>query len=360
MNMKMMCQCPKCNLIYETGVQFCRCGTNLDQYRKNVWLDTDGNVWDRPPAYPMSPTSPPKPKRRHTGIIIAVVIACVVLILGGAGGYIMYDRNTITRECEQIISRVDGGIYYSEGSGWTIPSSADSDAEELRRLTSRIWTDRRTRNRAEEECNLIEGINCINILNNDYKTMSIDNMEILLDKIVRVERIVKEDPSYGELRSYVDYMTRKIANGGEEYVDITGITVKDLLADMDMTKEEFYEEFGLPDDFPVIASETEAMYTIPIKSYVGMYDLDFDTAKELLNIPDRTEDGTPITEDTPWGIAQGEVSVAAYVGDSGDGAEVAEFKEEFGFGSEVTADTKWKEVRNAVDAANRDSGNFDE
>lgn len=137
------------------------------------------------------------------------------------------------------------------------------------------------------------------------------------------------------------------------YVDVTGNTIGDIAESMGMNVEDFKEEFGLPKDMPASTNEMTAMYFIPASNYGSMYGLDFATMKDILHIPDTTEDGEPITEDTLWGIVQGEITIADYVGDTGDGEAVKSFKEEFGFGDDITGETKWKVVRNTVDEANR-------
>lgn len=137
------------------------------------------------------------------------------------------------------------------------------------------------------------------------------------------------------------------------YIDVTGNTIGDIAESMGMHVNDFKEQFGLPEDMPASTTEMVAMYTMPAKNYGQMYGLDFATMKDLLHIPDTTEDGEEITEDTPWGVVQGEVSIADYVGDTGDGQAVESFKEEMGLGDEVTGETKWKEVRNTVDEKQR-------
>ena len=137
------------------------------------------------------------------------------------------------------------------------------------------------------------------------------------------------------------------------YVDVTGNTVGDIAESMGMNVEDFKERFELPEDMPASTNEMTAMYFIPARVYGGMYGIDFETMKELLNIPDTTEDGEKITEDTLWGVVQGEVTIADYVGDTGDGEAIKKFKEEMGLGDEITGEMKWKEVRNIVDEANR-------
>ncbi len=137
------------------------------------------------------------------------------------------------------------------------------------------------------------------------------------------------------------------------FVDITGNTIGGIAKSSDTSVEDFKKQFGLPDDMPASTIEMAAMYMLPAKNYGMMYGIDFATMKDLMHIPDTTEDGTEITEDTPWGVVQGEIAIADYIGDTGDGAALKDFKDEFGFGDEITGETKWKEVRNVVDEKTR-------
>ena len=72
--------------------------------------------------------------------------------------------------------------------------------------------------------------------------------------------------------------------------------------------------------------------------------MDFNTIKEVLKFPD------DVDEDTAWGDAIGQVTLGDYVGED----NLAEFKETYGFGDDITADTLfWKDVRQTVDEKSR-------
>lgn len=127
------------------------------------------------------------------------------------------------------------------------------------------------------------------------------------------------------------------------YVNITGRTIADIAKENDMELSELLEQYGLPADMPGNTQESAAYYNMPVKMVAQMYGMGFEDLKALLGI----EEG--ITEDTPWGEAEGEVTLEKYIGaDSLDS-----FKEEYGFGDEITGETKWKEVRNTVDNASK-------
>ena len=123
------------------------------------------------------------------------------------------------------------------------------------------------------------------------------------------------------------------------YVDISGKTVQDLIDQQGITLEEFLETYGLPSDMPADTIEAAAYYTIPVKNIAQMYGMDFESLKEKLQFPDT------ITEDSTWGEAEGEVTLANYIGED----NLEEFKSQYGLGDNVTGETKWKEIRNTVD-----------
>lgn len=126
------------------------------------------------------------------------------------------------------------------------------------------------------------------------------------------------------------------------YIDVSGKTIGEVADNSGMSLEDFLESFGLPKDMPSNTAESVAYYFIPAGKIAPMYRMDFETLKTTLGLPDE------ITEDTPWGEAEGEAKLSNYVGD------LDEFKEKYGLGDEITGDTKWKEVRNIVDERQRE------
>lgn len=153
--------------------------------------------------------------------------------------------------------------------------------------------------------------------------------------------------------TYSGWLPKSINKYNRGYVNVTDTTIGELADSMGIEVSDFLEEFELPADMPGSTYEMAAIYNLPTKVYCQMYYSDFETIKDLIGIPDKTEDGEAITEDTPWGVALDEVPVGKYISDSGDGAELEKFKEQHGFGDEVTLETKWKEVRDTVDKASR-------
>lgn len=129
------------------------------------------------------------------------------------------------------------------------------------------------------------------------------------------------------------------------YVDVSGRTIAEIADQSGYELADFLAVYGLPADMPGSTSESAAYYNIPCSKIAEMYGMDFATLKEMLQW------GDDITEDTTWGVAEGETTIAAYVGEE----NIESFKEQYGFGDEVTGETQWKEVRNIIDQQMRDA-----
>lgn len=129
------------------------------------------------------------------------------------------------------------------------------------------------------------------------------------------------------------------------YVDISGKTVQDLADQMGVSLADFLAQYELPADMPADTTESAAYYSIPVKIMAQMFGMDFATMKETLHFPET------VTEETTWGEAEGLVLLKDYVGEENLDA----FKEQYGFGDEVTLETQWKDVRTAVDTAQKEA-----
>ena len=135
------------------------------------------------------------------------------------------------------------------------------------------------------------------------------------------------------------YMTRNPYND-MGYNNVSGRTIKDVAEQAGYASvEEFLAEYGLPADMPEDTDESAAYYSIPARKIAEMYGMDVASLKEMLGL------GDDVTEDTPWGEAEGKATLGKYIGEENLDA----FKEEYGLGEDVTADTLWSEVRNTVD-----------
>ena len=124
------------------------------------------------------------------------------------------------------------------------------------------------------------------------------------------------------------------------YINVSGRTIGEVAeAAGYATVDEFLAEYSLPADMPADTEESAAYYSIPTRKIAEMYGMEVDELKELLGL------GDDVTEETPWGEAEGKAPLGKYIGE----AYLDQFKEKYGLGDEVTADTLWGEVRNTVD-----------
>ncbi len=128
------------------------------------------------------------------------------------------------------------------------------------------------------------------------------------------------------------------------YIDVSGRTIAEVADSAGYELADFLEMNGLPADMPGNTYESAALYNMPVKNIAQMYGMTFDDMKTMFKW------GDDITEDTAWGIAEGEIKVADYVGEE----NVDDFKQQYGFGDEVTGETQWKEIRNTLDQKSRD------
>lgn len=128
------------------------------------------------------------------------------------------------------------------------------------------------------------------------------------------------------------------------YIDTSGRTIEQIADETGYELADFLATYNLPSDMPGNTYESVAYYNIPCSKIAEMYGMDLAMLKEQLKL------GDDVTEETPWGIAEGEATIGAYVGE----ANIDAFKEEYGLGEEITAETKWKEVRNIVDQKAKD------
>lgn len=124
------------------------------------------------------------------------------------------------------------------------------------------------------------------------------------------------------------------------YINVSGRDLQQVAEDAGKTVDEFKTEYGLPEDMKPNTDESAAYYMMPVSKMAEMNGLTVDQVKEMLKITD-----IEITDSTPWGEVEGEVTLANYIGEE----KLDSFKEFYGLGEEVTAETKWKDVRNVVD-----------
>lgn len=130
------------------------------------------------------------------------------------------------------------------------------------------------------------------------------------------------------------------------YIDTTGRTIEEVAEQSGMKLDEFLETYSLPKNMPKNTYESAAFYTMPVSKVAEVYGITFEDMKEQLQLADT------VTENDKWGDVEGEVSLGVYLGSED---YVEEFKEYYGLGEEVTADTKWKEIRVTVDTKQKEA-----
>ena len=110
--------------------------------------------------------------------------------------------------------------------------------------------------------------------------------------------------------------------------------------------EKFLKEYGLPEDLPKNTSERAMFYNIPVKKYVEKTpgNESFEALKESMGWDDS------VTEDMTIGDALDITKLSYYVGEE----QLERFKALYELPDEVTGDTLYGEVRNVVDAKEKE------
>ena len=158
-----------------------------------------------------------------------------------------------------------------------------------------------------------------------------------------IEELRERGADEAEINALIEYekSNKSLPEGG--YVDVTGRTVAEVAKERGLTLNEYLDEYDLPADMPALVSETEANYTIPAYRMAEMYDMSFETLKQTFELPES------VAEDTTWGEAIGETTLGAYAGEN----NVERFKKLYGLDDSVDANTKYKEIREQVDAVKK-------
>ena len=158
------------------------------------------------------------------------------------------------------------------------------------------------------------------------------------------------------------------------YANPSGRTIADVSEELGLTLDEFLTNYSLPADMPADTEEMNAYYSMPAKVFAQMYGIDFATMKEAFGIPDETTPTVSTTiadkikalfggneiqtidENTPWGIVLDELTLGSYLGEE----NIASFAEYYGLTGEVTAETKYKEIRKQVEKKTMELANQQE
>lgn len=194
-------------------------------------------------------------------------------------------------------------------------------------------------------------------LNSKYKALLDSNGNLMMTQLVTAEDGSEkfETKTLTDLSADMGISTEKFLKkfgnpyNAQGYVNTSGKTLKEVVdgfneGDQDeedkLTVADFLEEYQLPSDMPEDTIEAAAFYTMPVSAYAGMYGMDINALKTVF-----TSFPAAATEDTPWGVVEGELTLDDYVG-----AEyLDDFKAEYGLGDEVTIETKYKDIRSKID-----------
>ncbi len=124
------------------------------------------------------------------------------------------------------------------------------------------------------------------------------------------------------------------------FINVSGMTIQDMLDQQGTTYEEFIAEYGLPNDMAADTIIEVAEYYIPVKKVAENNGMDFATIKEMLQFPEG------VTEDTPWGEVVDMKPIKEAVGLTEE--DLPSFKETYGLDDSVTLDTLYKDIRHKI------------
>jgi len=109
--------------------------------------------------------------------------------------------------------------------------------------------------------------------------------------------------------------------------------------------EQFLIGNGLPTDMTKDTYIEVATYLMPVSSYMETFATEFGMTKITLDSGEEVE----ITKDMPIGLVIDDMKVSDAIKFMMGQEDLEAFKAEYGFGEEVTAETKWKEIRAKVE-----------
>ena len=132
----------------------------------------------------------------------------------------------------------------------------------------------------------------------------------------------------------------------KDYIDVTGKTAEDIAKGKGMDYDKFLKAYGLPEDMSRKTFERAVYYNIPLRIVVKQTESieSFAELKASMGWDDS------ITEDTTLGDALDKTTLSNYVGDE----QLERFKSLYELSDEVTGETLYGEVRNLVDAKEKE------
>lgn len=128
-------------------------------------------------------------------------------------------------------------------------------------------------------------------------------------------------------------------------INLSNKTISDYAYESDIILEEFKEMYGLPEDMPGDTNEAVAMGYIPLKKFAEISKVTLDEV--IAYYKDGYIGTEEITGDTLLKEVDGNVKLAKALGDT----PIEEFRTTFGFGTEITEDTPYKDVENVIKRA---------
>lgn len=270
-----------------------------------------------------------------------IFVGIVMLIFVIVSGYVFYQRNAVVNEYNNIKTRIEKELHCSDAASMSFSEVSDEAIDtllaEADKLIGSILLKREEKG---ELGTLIGKADDIKLLKQYYEEYpeykNYQDVSAKLGEIIKNDPELSKNQEFKEMKALADY---RVKYGDPQYIDMQGITVKELAEESGTELDVFLESYGLPEDMPACISASEAYYMIPVKNIAEIYNITFSELKELMGW------GDDITEEMPWGEAQGETTVGNYVGEE----NISSFKSKYGFGDDVTSSTKWKEIRDTVD-----------
>ena len=145
----------------------------------------------------------------------------------------------------------------------------------------------------------------------------------------------------GETIEIVIDGTNRLNNLG--FLNVSGMTIADEAEEARMTMEVYRETFKIPENIPDDTFMEVAYNLQPVKRVAEDYEMSYEEFKKLYSIPEfvvrESGEKIPITEDMPWGVVRDELTVEGLM------LKLDDLRRAYGFGEEVSGETKWKEIR---------------
>lgn len=122
------------------------------------------------------------------------------------------------------------------------------------------------------------------------------------------------------------------------YSNVSGMTIKDFCKEQGVSFETLKAQYNLPDTLTEDVYFDVVQYILPVAA-----NIDPKMLKENFGVSEVEVDGKkyPVTPDMPFGLVYDEIALFKLVGED----RFEDVKAQYGFGDEVTEETKMKDVR---------------